>query len=466
MGTECTSTKLTFQRLRHRRVEADFDGGYITSHGGGLLLREVEKKRRIISRLAACFTDGRDPSRAEFSVEQLVGQRVFGLALGYEDIDDHDRLRHDPLLALLVGIEDVEGDARPRARDQGVPLASSSTLHRLEHCADGRVKTDRHYRFTHDTDAMDRLLVDLFIESHDEPPDEIILDLDATDDPIHGTQQGRFFHGYYGCYCYLPLYIFSGDFPLCARLRRANMDACDGCIEELDAIIEQLRQRWPTTRFVVRGDGGFARDVILTWCEDNDVDYVIGLARNGRLEAMLEPAFDALEASGAGRSYHELTYRTQHSWSRARRVVAKAEILGDKRNPRYVVTSFDTDRFDAATLYRDVYCARGEMENRIKEQQLDLFADRTSTALMQSNQLRLYFSTFAYVLISELRRLGLEGTRMARAQAGTIRNRLLTVGARIYVSVRRVLCRMTSAFVDRDIFLHVYNALRGPPVSA
>lgn len=245
MVTECTPSKLTFQRLRCRCVEADFDGGHVTSHGGGLLLREVETRRSIVERLAACFVDGRDPERAEFSVEQLVGQRVFGLALGYEDIDDHDRLRHDPLLALLVGVDDIEGSSRPRARDQGVPLASSSTLHRLEHCADGEVKTERHYRFAHDTDAMDRLLVDLFVEAHDEPPDEIVLDLDATDDPIHGTQQGRFFHGYYGCYCYLPLYIFSGDFPLCARLRRANIDASDGCIEELDAIIEQLRAHCP-----------------------------------------------------------------------------------------------------------------------------------------------------------------------------------------------------------------------------
>jgi len=463
MGTDCSASKLSFQRHRRRRVEADFDGGHISSFGGGLLLREVEARRGILRRLARCFADGRDPSRAEFPVEQLVAQRVYGLALGYEDVEDHDRLRHDPLLATLVGVEDVLGAERPRQRDQGVPLASSSTLHRLEHSPDGRIKTERHYRFTHDTAAMDRLLVDLFLEAHPTRPEKIILDLDATDDPLHGGQEGRFFHGYYRCYCYLPLYIFCGDFPLCARLRRSNIGADDGCLEEVDAIVEQIRAHWPEMKIVLRADSGFARDVLMSWCEENEVDFVFGMARNPRLEKLVEPAFEALGMGVRARSYHDFVYRTRDSWSCARRLVAKAEVLTDKRNPRFVVTSFGTGRIDAETLYREVYCARGEMENRIKEQQLGLFADRTSTALMRSNQLRLYFSTFAYLLLSELRRLGLAGTKMARAHAGTIRDRLLRVGARVYVSVRRVLCRMTSAYVDRSLFVQVYQALRGPP---
>lgn len=466
MATDCSPTTLTFQRHRSRRVEADFDGGMITTHGGALLLREVEMRRSILARLAGCFTDGRDPGMIEFSKEELVAQRVYGLALGYEDVDDHDSLRHDSLLAMLVGRADVTGKERRHASDRGVPLASSSTLHRLEHSADGTTKTRRHYKFSYDPAAMDRLLVDLFIESYDAPPEEVVLDLDATDDPVHGKQEGRFFHGYYGHYCYLPLYIFCGDFPLCARLRRANIDACDGCIEELDAIIEQLREHWPKTRIVIRGDSGFARETILAWCEEMGLDYVIGMARNSRLEGMLEADFEELRRTGERKTFRDLDYRTVNTWSRSRRVVGKAEILGDKDNPRFVVTSLSADEVDAESLYCDRYCARGDMENRIKEQQLDLFADRTSTSLMGANQLRLYFSTFAYVLLSELRRLGLAGTDLARAYVGTIRNRLLRVGARVYVSVRRVLCRFTSAFVDKDTFRAAWAALRAPPTTA
>ena len=463
MVTECTSKKLPFQRLGRRRVEADFDGGFISTNGGAMLLREVELLRRIISRLAACFVDRRDPELIEFSAQELVAQRVMGLALGFEDVEDHGQLRHDPMLALACGREDLVGALRRSRSDRGTPLASPATLHRLEHCADGTKKTRRHYAFSYDDDAICRLMVELFMETFDEAPDELVLDLDATDDRIHGTQEGRFFHGFYGHYCYLPLYIFCGDAPLCARLRRSNIDAASGCLEELEIIVEQLRERWPEVRITVRADSGFARDEIFTWCEEAGLEYVIGLARNDRLQAMVEPHFEALRHVDDKRSYHELRYRTQDSWSRERRVVAKTEILGTKKNPRFVVTTLTPEEADAATVYRELYCARGDMENRIKEQQLDLFADRTSTNLMRSNQLRLYFSTFAYILIAELRRLGLVGTDLARAYAGTVRRRLLTVGARVYISVRRVLCRLSSSFVGAASLRAAHARLRGPP---
>lgn len=463
MSTVCIRKKLEFQRFRRRRVEADFDGGHITGFGGALVLRLIENIKCIMTRLEACFVDERDPRRTEFTLKQLLTQRIYAIILGHEDVNDHDRLRHDPLLALLVEADDLEGLSRRRKRDHGVPLASASTIHRLEHCADGVTKTNRHYKIKHLADELDRLLITLFMEAYREPPKEIILDLDATDDIIHGNQEGRYFHGYYDNYCYLPLYIFCGDFPLCARLRPSNIDACDGCVEELDAIVDQIREQWPKTRIVIRADGGFAREEIFTWCEENDVDYVIGLPRNQRLEKMLEPSFEALQVSGEKRSYHDLIYQTLNSWSHPRRVVAKAEQLSTKRNPRYVVTSFSTDRHDATTLYQDIYCARGEMENRIKEQQLGLFADRTSTANLRSNQLRLYFSTFAYVFMSELRRLGLAKTEMARAHAGTIRNRLLRIGARVYISARRIRCSFATGYVDQDLFRQVHASLRGPP---
>ena len=407
MTTECNPEQLEFHALGGRDVIGRFDGGRITSDGGGLLLREVDKRLGLLDRLAACFSDYRNPLAIEHSVQSLVSQRVYGLALGYEDLNDHDVLRKDSVLALLVGKQDLTGDARVREQDRGHPLAGSSTLNRLELSTPETAPDDRYKKIAADPDALDRLLVDVFLESQRTPPREIWLDLDATDDPLHGHQEGRFFHGYYRCYCYLPLYIFCGEHLLCARLRSSDQDGAAGSVDELERIITQIRQRWPKTRIVIRGDAGFCREAIMAWCEANDVRYVLGLARNNRLQRSLGKAMEearaAHERTGRpARRFRDFRYKTRKSWSRERRVVGKAEYLPNKANPRFVVTSLPAKQFECRYVYEEMYCARGEMENRIKEQQLDLFADRTSTHTMRANQNRLYFSSFAYLLVSAL----------------------------------------------------------------
>jgi hypothetical protein len=469
--TECSGEQLEFHALGKRAVVGKFDGGMISSDGGGLLLGEVEAKTHILERLAAQFTDHRDPEAIEHSVRDLVAQRVFALALGYEDLNDHDRLRLDPLLAVLVGKEDPTGQDRRDPRDQGKPLASSSTLNRLElTLPDASAKT-RYKKIVADPAGMDRLLVDCFLEAHAAPPAEIWLDLDATDDPLHGHQEGRFFHGYYGCYCYLPLYIFCGEDLLCARLRPANIDACAGSVEELTRIVGQIRAHWPTTRIVIRGDSGFCREDIMAWCEANRVDFVRGLAKNARLLALsltarVQAQLDYLERAEPSRVFSEFDYQTRDSWSRERRVIVKAEHLAKGENPRFVVTSLAPDRADPRTLYEALYCARGDMENRIKEQQLDLFADRTSTQTLRANQIRLYFASFAYVVLCALRRLGLKDTELARAQCGSIRLKLLKIGAQVRVSVRRVWLSFSESYPYADLFRHVLQNLRAPPPAA
>ncbi|WP_293675021.1 IS1380 family transposase [Thiolapillus sp.] len=451
MNTECKPEQLEFQSLGRREVMGRFDGGRITSDGGGLLLREVDRHIGLLDRLAACFTDHRNPESIEHSVRDLVAQRVYGLALGYEDLNDHDDLRKDSTLALLVGKRDLTGEQRVRKQDRGNPLAASSTLNRLELGLPESATSDRYKRIAADSDAMDRLLVDLFLESYRKPPQEIWLDLDATDDPLHGQQEGRFFHGYYRCYCYLPLYIFSGEHLLCARLRTADKDASSGSVDELQRIVGQIRARWPKTRIIIRADAGFCRDAIMAWCEANDVGYVLGLARNKRLQRALskemEAARLACECTGeAARCFRDFRYRTRKSWSCERRVIGKAEYLPGKANPRFVVTSLSSNEADAQSLYEERYCARGEMENRIKEQQLGLFADRTSSATLRANQLRLYFSSFAYVLLHGLRRLGLTGTAFAKAQSTTIRLKLLKIGARLRLTARKVWLSFSEAY--------------------
>lgn len=441
--TQCKSPQLEFHALGSRDVIARFDGGRITSDGGGLLLREVERRVGLLRRLGDCFRDFRNPKSIEHSVHDLVAQRVYGLALGYEDLNDHDTLRADSTLALLVGKRDLTGEARDRERDKGKPLAASSTLNRLELSTAETSRNHRYKKISFDAGKADRLLVDLFVESYETPPSEIWLDLDATDDPLHGRQEGRFFHGYYRCYCYLPLYIFCGGHLLCARLRTSNQDGAAGSIEELERIVEQIRAHWPKTRIVIRGDSGFCRESIMRWCEDNKVYYLLGLARNKRLRRTLGKALEQARAEHErtgkpAKRYRDLRYRTRKSWSRERRVVGKAEYLPGKENPRFVVTNLTRHRAGARRLYEDLYCIRGDMENRIKEQQLGLFADRTSSETMQANQLRLYFSSFAYELMHGLRRLGLEGTRHASAQCTTIRVRLLKIGARIRITARKV----------------------------
>jgi hypothetical protein len=463
---ECSETSYAFQPLEGRAVTARFNGGYVTSDGGALLLREVEHKTSLLHRFAACFTDQRAPARIEHTVEDLIKQRVYALALGYEDLNDHDRLRHDPLLAVLVDKPDPTGKGRARARDRGKALAGKSTLNRLElRRPEASLKETRYKKILIDPEAVDQLLVELFLEAHATPPQEIVLDLDATDDPVHGHQEGRFFHGYYGHYCYLPLYIFAGEFLLCARLRPANRDASTGAVEEIARIVGDIRTRWPTVRLMLRADSGFCRESLMAWCEAHGVDYVFGLAKNSRLLAQVQAELAQAQAQSAqtgqpARVFTEFRYRTLDSWTQERRVVAKAEYLEKGANPRFVVTSLSPIPWTAQALYEERYCARGDMENRIKEQQLDLYADRTSTARLWSNPIRLYLSAFAYVLLQTLRRLGLHGTEMARAQCGTIRLRLLKIGALLTVSVRRISVALASGYPYVTLFLHVYAQLR------
>lgn len=465
MPTECTQKNFRFHPHFQRKVETNFDGGTITSNGGGVLLREVEFKTGMLRRLAECFDDRRNPELIEHRVEELVGQRVYGLTLGYEDLNDHDDLCRDPLLALLAGKKDVEGKHRRREADRGKALAGKSTLNRLELSGRRVTEEERYKKIVFDSGKADRLLVELYVEAQEAVPEEVVLDLDATDDPTHGNQEGRFFHGYYRHYCYLPLYIFAGRYALCARLRPSNIDASSGALDEVKRIVEQLRSHWPQVRITLRADSGFCRDEIMTWAEDNQVDYIFGLARNDRLKGELQPAMEEArnrheETGKAERVFAEFEYRTLKTWSRERRVVGKAEYLEKGENPRYVVTSFGAEQWEKQALYEQLYCARGEMENRIKEQQLDLFADRTSTKAMRSNQLRLYFSTFAYTLLEAFRRLALKGTRMARAQCGTIRLRLLKIGALIRVSVRRLVIALSSGCPDADLFAQAWMNLR------
>ncbi len=469
--TECNAEQLEFHALGRRAVLGNFDGGMISSDGGALLLGEVEASTRIIARLAGLFVDHRDPEAIEHSVRDLVGQRVFALALGYEDLNDHDRLRLDPLLSVLVGKNDPTGQDRLFDRDKGKALASSSTLNRLELTPPDANAAARYKKIVADPAGMDRLLVDCFLDAYMAPPPQIWIDLDATDDPIHGEQEGRFFHGYYGHYCYLPLYIFSGEHLLCARLRKSDIDAAAGSVEELDRIFKQIRARWPHTEIIVRGDSGFCREDIMAWCEANGVQFLLGLAKNNRLNKRISDALYEAErryhlTGQASRVFEDLTYRTLKSWSQSRRVIAKAEHLSKGANPRFVVTSLSAERFDARTLYEDLYCARGDMENRIKEQQLDLFADRTSTQSMRANQIRLYFSSFAYVLLCALRRRALQGTELARAQCGSIRLKLLKIGAQIRISVRRVWISFSESYPGAQLFRAVLQNLRAPPVCA
>ena len=468
MRTQCNQESFQFHPLNQRRVVGRFDGGAITSDAGGLLLREVEKLTGIIAQFAACFTDHRNPERIEHTVKELVAQRVYALALGYEDLNDHDQLRHDPLLAVLAEKADPSGESRARERDQGKALAGKSTLNRLELTGEVVSAEERYKKIVMDQEAVDRMLVEVFLQAHRDAPQEIVLDLDATDDPVHGNQEGRFFHGYYGHYCYLPLYIFCGDFLLGARLRPSNIDASAGCVEELERIAAQVRAAWPEVRIVVRGDSGFCREELMVWCEQHQVDYVLGLAKNERLKAEiateLEQAASAYAATGqTARVFKEFTYQTRQSWSRARRVVAKAEHLEKGSNPRFVVTSLAPQAWGARRLYEELYCARGEMENRIKEQ-LSLFADRTSTVLLRSNQVRLYFSSVAYLLMEALRRLGLAGTELARVQCDTLRRKLLKIGAQIRITVRKVWVSLAGGYPYEELFAQVYTQLRAAPL--
>jgi hypothetical protein len=455
MPTECIPELFEFPRVEHRAVVADFNGGRITSDAGALLLGQTNRALNLTHRLAGCFTDARSPTLVEHAVETLLLQRITGIALGYEDLCDHDTLRHDPVLAVLAGKLEAK-------RKACAPLAGKSTLNRVEH---GGAAPTRYHKIAANAGAIEALFVDLFLDAHQRAPSRIILDLDATDDPLHGNQEGRFFHGYYDCYCYLPLYIFCGRHLLAATLRRSNIDAAAGAKEEIARVIERIRARWPKTRILLRADSGFCREEIMAWCEANRVDYVFGLARNERLQneiaSDMEVARAMAERTGnPARRFRDFRWSTRNSWSRERRVIAKAEWTNGEANPRFIVTSLRKSEVKARWLYERVYCARGEMENRIKECQLDLFADRTSAATMRANQLRLWLASFAYVLMHGLRRIGLADTRFARATCGTIRTALLKIGAQVTLSVRRVRVAMASACPWRAEFAAAHRQLR------
>ena len=440
MQTECSAERFDFGMVERRAVEAAFDAGLVTSDAGALLLGATDRAIDLVDRFANCFRDGRRPDLIEHTVATLVRQRVFGIALGYEDLNDHDELRHDPVMAVLAG----KLESR---REDCAPVAGKSTLNRLEL---SRMEPTRYHKIAYEAAAIEALLVRLFLEAHTRPPKQIILDLDATDDPLHGHQEGRFFHGYYDCYCYLPLYVFCGRHLLAAKLRRSDIDASAGSVEEIARIVAQIRARWPHVRILLRADSGFAREAMMAWCEENRVDYLFGLARNARLVAMIEAeladAKAAAESSGhPARRFKDFRWSTRDSWSRRRRVVAKAEWTQGEANPRFIVTSLKRSETGARQLYEDVYCARGDMENRIKECQLDLYADRTSAATMRANQLRQWFASMAYVLVCALRRIGLAETIFADSTCGSIRLRLLKIGALVRVSVRRIKIAMASA---------------------
>jgi len=450
--TECSQNSFGFQAHFSRQVRAQLDGGTISSDAGGLLLRETDRRLKLLPRLAECFLDGRDPARIRHTVAEMVSQRVYGLALGYEDLNDHEQLRQDPLLKVLSGRQEMEE-----------PLAGKSTLNRLE-LSTGT--PDRYKKVTFWKQSIDELMVKVFVEAHAAAPEQIVLDVDTTDVELHGDQEGRFFHGYYDRYCYLPLYIFSGEHLLCARLRQADTDPAAGAPSEIQRIVEQIRQHWPGVRITLRGDSGFCRDQLMRWCEDHRVDYVFGFARNPRLRGLIAAALGQAaqqweQTRKPARVFLEFSYETvSGSWSKPRRVVAKAEHIDGKENPRYIVTSLGAEEWPAQKLYEELYCARGDMENRIKEQFM-LFADRVSAETMRANQLRLYLSAMAYVLVCGLRRLGLKDTELATAQVATIRLRLLKIGALIRVTVRRICISLPRSYPWPTLFAQVHHAMSG-----
>jgi hypothetical protein len=452
--TECNQDRFGFASVGgSREIVAEFSGGTISSDGGGLLLQETDSKMNLLTRFSQCFVDLRNPDLIEHSVEQLIRQRVYALALGYEDLNDHDQLRQDPLLVVMAG----------KAEPGTELLAGKSTLNRLEL---GTGMPTRYKKITFWRDSVDELLVNVFLEAHPVAPQQIVLDIDTTDLALHGKQEDRFYHGYYKHYCYLPLYIFCGDHVLCARLRPSSIGPAVGSRKEVERIVQQIRQRWPEVEIILRGDSWFCSNELMAWCEQQDrVAYVVGMARNQRVEGLLAgPLAEAKQQFEAtqqpARIFIEFEHETLNgTWSKKRRVVAKAEYIDGKSNPRFIVTSLDSESWERQKLYEELYCARGDMENRIKEQFV-LFADRVSASTMRANQLRIYLSVIAYTLMYGLRRLGLAATSMATAQVGTIRLRLLKIGALIQVTVRKVWVRMASSYPYQALFSQVLQQLR------
>ena len=465
-STDCKEQPLLFQDLGSRQVEADFSGGTLSSDGGVLLLRQVDASLGLTQSLAQCFCDARQQVYVDHSVQQLLAQRVYGLALGYEDLNDHERLRLDPLLATACNKRDPLGGDRFNPAHRGVALAGMSTLNRLELSNN---KSTRDHKLGHDAGRLEACLLQMGVRCLPKYAEEIVVDLDAMGHRLHGGQEGRHFRAYYDEYCYLPLYVFVGDFPLWAQLRTGDKDGADGVVAALEKIVAAIRRRCRRARIIVRGDSGFCREEILAWCERQApvVYYCLGLAKNSVLIEKLGPALAnaqmrwALSGAARVREFTEFEYQTVKSWSRWRRVIGKAEVTAQGRNPRFLVTNLpaagfqkdkDCARFIPARLYEELYCARGEMENVLKQQVLDLRADRMSTHYLASNQLRLWLAAFAYLLLERLRTLGLAGTELARATVGSVRLKLLKVAAQVRVSVRRVYVQLSSAYPLQALF--------------
>jgi hypothetical protein len=465
METECKINSINFQPLNDiKKIIAVFDGGKITSDAGALFLREIEKKHHFIHHLSKCFTDYRDQDKIEHSLEELLSQRIFSICLGYEDLNDHDSLRYDPLIAIACNKNDPEGKDRESDRDKGKALAGKSTLNRLELSGEGDLSKERYKKIEADFSKIENFFVKTFLAKHKTPPEQIIIDIDSTDDEIHGNQEGRFFHGYYDCFCYLPLYIFCGDDLLAAKLRPSNIDGSYGVKKELKRIIKLIRKKWKKTKIIVRGDSGFCRDKIMSWCEGNGIHYIFGMAKNKRLleniqDEMVLAKSQFMETKNPSRVFKEFIYKTLDSWNKERRIIAKAEYLEKGENPRFIVTNIESEE-SAQELYENVYCARGEMENRIKEQQAYLFADRTSTETMRGNQLRLWFSGVAYVFLNMFREIGLKNTEYAESTCETIRLKFLKIGAQIKISVRRIYISLSESYPLKDIFMKIAFALR------
>jgi hypothetical protein len=465
MQTHCKENIFDFSKLGNKNIEAAFDGGRITSDAGAILLREIEKKFKVIDKFSKCFTDYRNPEKIEHTLNELLAQRIFGICLGYEDLNDHDILRNDPLLALICEKEDPFGNDRINDRDKGKGLAGKSTLNRIELSKNDDLSKERYKRIHFDFEKIESFFVEIFLSQHKKPLKEIIIDLDATDDKIHGNQEGRFFHGYYDCYCYLPLYIFCGDDLLGAKLRPSNIDASLGAKEEIERIVSQIREKWTNVRITIRGDSGFCRNEIMSWCEENNVYYIFGHAKNSRLLEMtiferINANIGYMKTKKATRIFVELKYKTIKTWPHERRVVCKAEHLEKGENPRFIVTNIPEEEIEAKELYEKIYCARGEMENRIKEQQLELFADRTSSATMRANQLRLWYSSVAYAILNIFREYLLKDTKYSEIHCETIRLKFLKIGAQIKQSVRRFYISFSESYVLKDWFIKISEKIK------
>lgn len=470
MTTERNTDSISFQAHGNRSVTGAFDGGHLSSDGGLILLRELEGRLGILNRFSRCFNDFRNPGMIEHSVGELVKQRTFALIQGYEDLNDHDELRRDPLLAMTCGKEDLTGEQRVRPRDLGIPLAGKSTLNRFELSAAEGGPGHRYKKIPLNSKKADELLVELFLESLSVAPETLVLDLDATGALLHGRQEGAFFNAYYDGYCYLPFFIFAGDHLLLARLETSDQDPASANMDDIEWLLKILLKRLPRTRIILRGDGGFCRDELMCVCEGrNRVHYLFGLPKNQRLEQfiaaeMVESKSAFEESRETERRWKAFDYQTKDSWGRSRRVIGKAEHSAQGANPRFLVTSLKVRQMDAQSLYEDLYCARGNMENRIKEQQMGLFSDRLSTEFISSNQLRLYFSAFGYVLLNSLRSLALRGTPLAQAQCWTIRDRLLKMAAQLKLSVRRVKLSWPSATPHKEMFTTIMANIRSIPL--